>query len=170
MALCLPLFSPHRLFSSFKPSCLAQGGFCPHCPGHPQYLFCRADSGHWAHPGMLMCLLRATGFMSATPATCLGCEFIVSSFLLVGTFWGWPVAAERSQQQGLKCMQVSGVLFTPHLHHPRYLTSSCSVALRPEVWGLFPASPWPCARFQPTCHPQRSQTPHSSKTGALWGP
>lgn len=41
--------------------------------------------------------------------------------------------AEGSQQQGFKCIQVLGVLFISHLDHPRYFTSSCSVAHRPEV-------------------------------------
>ena len=54
---------------------------------------------------------------------------------------GWPVEAEGSRQPGLKCLQVLGVLCLPHLDHPRH--RGCSVALRPEVWGLFPASPAP---------------------------
>lgn len=74
--------------------------------------------------------------MSVVLATGLGWEFTVSSLSWWEWFGGWPVEAEGSQQQGLKC-RCWGVLFILHLDHPRYLTSSRSVALRPEVWGLF---------------------------------
>lgn len=159
---------------SSPPSRLTHGGFCPDCcPVQPHDLFCRADSGHRAHRGTLMCLSRA-------PDSCLLCprpEVHWDSFSPLfpgGKMLGVLCGGRRKPAARVSNAGIGRILFIPHLDHRRYLTSSCSVALRPEVQGLFPTPHTPCTHpvpcFQPTCHPQRSQTQRSSKTGALWGP
>lgn len=89
-----------------------------------------------------MYLLRTAGFMSEMPATGLGWEFIVSSLSwwerVGGGLWGQKGASSKASN----ARRFWGILFIPHLDHPRYLTSSCSVAHRPEVWDLLSASPW----------------------------
>lgn len=159
---------------SSPPSRLAHGGFCPDCcPVHPHNLFCRADSGHRAHRGTLMCLSRALDSCLLLPRPEVHWDSLTPIFpggKMLGVVCGGrrkPAARPQMQVLGGSCSFliwiIAGTLLAAVLWLSDLRYGACSLPPHTHC-----THPMPC--FQPTCHPQRSQTQRSSKTGALWGP